>query len=796
MPLITSTTNLNKLKFGIGNAGDRFDNGSSNQPYIRKDIPGVDVDNPNPTPIAQVDDNGNIIYGDLEPSSLDILFRGGLNAPRDAVTDVSRLSQMLFDTKSPNGLIFTANQQILSRTSVMTEASYGAGYGRNTQPDFLEGEGGGALASGIYLPTSTLAQAGVGFTGTHLNLMGLDPTSPNGITGQTSGLSNLFGATGPGGGLRTYLSAIAENQKPSEFEFFPNTQIQSNQPNKLSNAPFGGERDTTTTLFDNITVNQVDTGIFNNRLINIFQDRQQVTSDSPDVISYQGGPGSILGIGTTNIRFASERTGVNNKLALNDGNLYFYGQDPTYKTKGTLSPLYNNFQSRLGVSRLASNENIFTSTILSDVGNNALQNLNSLSSTYTLAGSLPGDNNANSTQTSRGVYSPQGNSTKVFDFNQIKSRPIVGKGGGPITPDNVSDFRQTIINTAGDSGAPLDASSTLAKTAPYSTKSGWKRTNLGSPGSKRNVLNYGFKANSEEAKRDIVDKINGLLMYEGEGPNGELAINDYCKFRIAAIDNSPDAGDNAVYMHFRAFLDAFSDNYNASWSPIRFSGRGDNLYSYGGFERTINLGFTCYAQSKAELIPMYRKLNYLASTMAPDYNTAGFMRGNLVRLTLGGYLYEQPGFISQLTYEAPQESPWEIAIDQAGNSDNSVKELPFMIKVTGMTFTPIQKFLPQKVKPSAANGMDGNQVIDERFIALSNGFNNNYDANNGVSDYGANYLQTSTVGEDTDEDSGINQVDPNAGTGVSEQTRPGQGTAEDPNFTPTNSFVPTSQTQP
>ena len=48
MPLITSTTNLNKLKFGIGNAGDRFDNGSSNQPYTRKDIPGVDVDNPNP----------------------------------------------------------------------------------------------------------------------------------------------------------------------------------------------------------------------------------------------------------------------------------------------------------------------------------------------------------------------------------------------------------------------------------------------------------------------------------------------------------------------------------------------------------------------------------------------------------------------------------------------------------------------------------------------------------------------------------------------------------------------------
>ena len=762
MPLITSTTNLNKLKFGIGNAGDRFDNGSSNQPYIRKDIPGVDVDNPNPTPITQLDSSGQPIYGDLPPSSLDILFRGGLNAPRDAITDVSRLSQMLFDTKSPNGLIFTANQNLLSRTSVMTEASYGAGYGRNKQPDFLKGTGGGALASGIYLPTSTLAQAGVGFTGTHLNLMGLDPTSPNGITGQTSGLSNLFGATGPGGGLRTYLNAIAENQRFDSFKTKPNANIQSNQPNKLTSVTDVTNDDVEPTAdpsisqppidvpsvsFDTITVNQVDTSLFNNRLINIFQDRQQVTSTSADVISYQGGPGSILGIGDTNIRFASERTGVNNKLALNDGNLYFYGQDPTYKTKGTLSPLYNNFQSRLGLSRLASDKNIFTSTILTDVDNNALQNLNSLSATYTLEGSLPGDGNANSTGASRGVYSPQGNSTKVLDFEQIKVRPIVGKDSIGITPDTVTDFRQTVITAAGDSGASLEVSSTLAKTAPYSTKSGWKRTNLGSPGSKRNVINYGFKANSEEAKRDIVDKINGLQMYEGEGPNGELAINDYCKFRIAAIDNDPDAGENAVYMHFRAFLDAFTDSYNSSWSPTKFSGRGDNLYSYGGFERTINLGFTCYAQSKAELIPMYRKLNYLASTMAPDYNTAGFMRGNLVRLTLGGYLYEQPGFISQLTYEAPQESPWEIAINEFGNSDKSVKELPFMIKVTGMTFTPIQKFLPQKVKPSAANGMDGNQVIDERFIALaSSNSTSNYDANNGVSDYGANYLQTSTEG--------------------------------------------------
>jgi len=43
-----------------------------------------------------------------------------------------------------------------------------------------------------------------------------------------------------------------------------------------------------------------------------------------------------------------------------------------------------------------------------------------------------------------------------------------------------------------------------------------------------------------------------------------------------------------------------------------------------------------------------------------------------------------------------------------------------------MSFTPIQDFLPQKIKPSAANGMDNGRMIDERYIALTNGISTNY----------------------------------------------------------------------
>jgi hypothetical protein len=78
-------------------------------------------------------------------------------------------------------------------------------------------------------------------------------------------------------------------------------------------------------------------------------------------------------------------------------------------------------------------------------------------------------------------------------------------------------------------------------------------------------------------------------------------------------------------------------------------------------------------------------------------------------------LYEQPGFISSLSYDIPQESTWEIALNENGGADSSVKELPHMIKVQ-MSFTPIHTFLPQK--PNTANNPD------ERYIALANAPNN------------------------------------------------------------------------
>ena len=262
------------------------------------------------------------------------------------------------------------------------------------------------------------------------------------------------------------------------------------------------------------------------------------------------------------------------------------------------------------------------------------------------------------------------------------------------------------------------------------------RVNLGDPGRKGNISDYVF-GKKFDGKTSALDKITAKKLYRSDVVDSS-DTNDLVKFRIEAIDN--DDPTKTVFIHFRAFLGTFSDTYSSTWNSTKYIGRGEEFYIYGGFTRAISIDWTVAAQSKQELIPMYQKLNYLASNLTPDYSSKGYMRGPMMRLTVGGYLYSQPGFITSLTYTVDDTSPWEIGVNNTSTqfandkggieniSDNSVKELPHVMKVQ-MSYTPIHDFVPRKQKNEYMNAENGIGSITkfgkERYIALSTGDNNN-----------------------------------------------------------------------
>ena len=294
----------------------------------------------------------------------------------------------------------------------------------------------------------------------------------------------------------------------------------------------------------------------------------------------------------------------------------------------------------------------------------------------------------------------------TFSQNQISNKTPIGSG--PFR--TVGDFRKDLL---------FKPNSYITDSPDYRTKNIEQRVNLGDPGI-RNVN----RSNYTKGRPDNVggmDKINSLYLYQSENVTQDNRKNDLVKFRIAVINN--DNPKLKTFTHFRALINSFSNNMNSNWSNFKYVGRGEDFFTYSGFQEQYSLDYTVMAQSIQELSIMYQKLNYIKSSLAPDYSKAGYMRGNIAQLTMGGYLYEVPGIIESFNITIPNDTPWEIgipattaqdtnAIGSNSFTDSSVKELPHRLEVS-MTFKPIYKFLPETVK-----NINGGGNIKQRFISL------------------------------------------------------------------------------
>ena len=543
----------------------------------------------------------------------------------------------------------------------------------------------GILNEGTYTPLSTLSQAGVNAFGGHLNKQGVNPFEQ---TGAYSNNNSLYGV----------------RIKP--------TQLPGN--NRLVRLK---------TLIDEGKSRTFGDGeIFN-----------EGGSTGVNVLSYGGGPGSDLGIGRTNIRYADQRTGDQNaETSRNPG--YFYGtpgqtgQKPF--TPGnylqSLSLLTNGGRNKLNRAWNSVSKEFFTWT--DEIPENFINPEGQQTNNPSV--SKGGD----FTDTDTTVTTREGAASLTQE--QILSQ-ILSRNGGT----QVRDFRKEITadsigteayNTARKNGTLTDAPSYSGPDA----KNYEKRVNAGDPGKKGLIRTNYSKGAIDPAtnKPYVVNEINAMYMYVADSVTESKKKNDFVKLRFAVIN--PDQPSQKTFVHFPAFFDgAITDNMSANWDSFKYLGRAEEFYNYTGFNREVSFSFTVAAQSKPELSLMYQKLNYLQSSLTPNYNiTDGFMRGNIHQLTLGGYFYEQPGVLTSLNYTMPQDSPWEIGIPADSTDgeavggisyrDPSVKELTHMIQVQ-VSFKPIHTFLPQIVgssldRPKNIDGVFGKGNIDQRYIALTN----------------------------------------------------------------------------
>ncbi len=642
--------------------------------------------------------------GDVENLSAtggpDFLLRGGYLVPRNILRDGSRLLKLFGSTR---GILFTVKQNVLSLTNPNSEV----GYVSYTQEDSGEESQLGAIGSfiknniainqGIYTPLSTLAQSISSPLGAHLNKQGLNPFKGT-TTGAPDGNTPL--------GLPTYLNTIATNG--------------AGEGNK--SRLFG--------LLDKIDNKQTDNVLY----------------------SYSGGPGNggsgaTLGIGRTTINMV-QRTGLNNPTLSFTKNRI----DPTQivSNKVWLTPqskvvpfASGSLLKRRFENRLAFENNTFSLQELID--NNEIDRVQLESRTNSVynSGTLLDTNKDK-------LRSGINNEIPIQVLTQAQTEAFVPTSKTNLIP---TPYFQ-IVAPSGSQQMPkgLDLQSTDINGNNTPSKNRIEsRVNLGDPGRRGNLQSFtigklglnqeiaGNSAKSNSSYKNAVDKINAFPLYKSSAVTADNDKNDLVKFRIGVFAN--DGSGQKTYIHFRALINGMSDSYTSDWDAQKFMGRGENFYRYSGFDRTVSLSWTVAAQSKQELIPMHQKLNYLASVCAPDYSSQGYMQGNLISLTIGGWFQEQVGIMKGITLDVPDESPWEIAIPDSNNisvinptspntaikTDPSVKEMPMIVNVTGFDFIPIHNFVPRVQQNEFAKNGKLNKYGKQHYINLAAATGNNYD---------------------------------------------------------------------
>jgi len=187
---------------------------------------------------------------------------------------------------------------------------------------------------------------------------------------------------------------------------------------------------------------------------------------------------------------------------------------------------------------------------------------------------------------------------------------------------------------------------------------------------------------------NTADPINSRVISRGDSvPSVFDDQMDMIPFGFSVYDQV-----TPINFRFRAFLDSFSDNFTGNWNSNKYLGNPQNFRTYEGFDRQLSMTFKVAALTRQEIIPLYRKLNLLASTTAPNYSDDGlFMRGTWCKITVGDYLKQTPCTISSVGFSWQQDYPWEIKQDKG---EDDVMIVPHVLDVN-LAATLEHDFIPQ-----------------------------------------------------------------------------------------------------
>jgi hypothetical protein len=381
-----------------------------------------------------------------------------------------------------------------------------------------------------------------------------------------------------------------------------------------------------------------------------------------EITSYVGGPSSVYGVGRTFIR---RYTNTNDKFKI-DGAL------ATSKALAGRTRGDNNDAEDIafGLDRLLGLSNL-TGSILSVSGSSTPPLANNddnipvnLNTRYSTANTniaddksglyhalLPEPKNINDTNPSNGPST----------YPKTNANDVTNKDGVLELPALVFDWTNPAVRTYTEAKTRIDS---------FTTNKRLSRTNdmvSRNPRDANNQPTFQYNTGAKLAFNRTVDRV---------------VKNDTLALKFTPLDPFTGGALNGAPFSFLGYITDYTDNFDSTWSDVKYVGRAEKFYIFNEFKRSISLGFNIPCFNRKELSDKHKRLNRLASILAGKYND-NLLGGIITKLQVGNYIDNQPGIINSLNFSPIEDSSWDL---QA--------KLAFYIKVS-LNFTVIHNQLPQ-----------------------------------------------------------------------------------------------------
>ena len=163
----------------------------------------------------------------------------------------------------------------------------------------------------------------------------------------------------------------------------------------------------------------------------------------------------------------------------------------------------------------------------------------------------------------------------------------------------------------------------------------------------------GFRSNTETANSQP-DKLNVAVRdYEADPDAGAETVKfsngQHFPFVFSTVNK---ANERFQICYLQAIINTLSESYAPVWASRHFFGRSEQTHTYTFTDRTIDVGFTIFANTMRQLQNVYERVLWLAQQCYPDFdNTGRLSQGPIIAMRIGDLFQYRVGIIRNLSYD-------------------------------------------------------------------------------------------------------------------------------------------------